>query len=198
MKLTNSNIWLTSDTHYAHTNICKGVSNWDFVSRPDSVRDFKNLSQMNDAIVNNINAKVGKDDTLIHVGDWSFGGFENIELFRSRIVCENIHLILGNHDHHIKHNKGDVKDLFTTVGKMEEITIAKKLFVFCHYPLDSWEEMRRGTYMIHGHVHTKGDQRFGHGRKMDVGIDGSPDFAPYHIDDIFRILEKRVNVDERH
>jgi calcineurin-like phosphoesterase family protein len=42
-------------------------------------RDFDSLDKMNTAIVNNINELVGQDDVLIHLGDWSFGGFEQIE-----------------------------------------------------------------------------------------------------------------------
>lgn len=184
--------------HYAHTNICRGVSGWDWKSRPDSVRNFDTLSQMNDTIVNNINAVVGQYDTLIHCGDWSFGGYEKIPEFRSRIICENIILIPGNHDHHIKKNKENVRDLFTHVAQMEEIEIAKKLFVFCHFPLESWIDMDRGSYMIHGHFHNTGDKRFGLGRKMDVGMDGHPEFRPYHIDEIFKLLESRRNDDNRH
>ena len=45
------------------------------------------------------------EDTLYHLGDWSFGGIENIWNFRKRINCKNIYLVPGNHDHHIKKNK---------------------------------------------------------------------------------------------
>ena len=31
-----------------------------------------------------------EDDFLIHLGDWSFGGFDSIKEFRSRINCKNI------------------------------------------------------------------------------------------------------------
>lgn len=98
-------IWFTSDTHYQHKNICRDVSNW-----PESkwTRDYDILEEMNNIIVNSINLNVMEDDILFHLGDWSFGGFEMIEEFRNRIVCKNIHLILGNHDHHIERNKGNI------------------------------------------------------------------------------------------
>ena len=38
--------------------------------------------------------------------------------------------------------------------------------------------------MLHGHQHLKGDVRFGEGRRMDVGMCGSPEFRPYHIDEV--------------
>jgi len=108
IKLDKHKIFFTSDTHYGHTNICRGVSKWkDFNGNVPikQTRDFNTLEDMNDAIVKSINSVVGENDILFHLGDWSFGGFENIAEFRSRIVCKNIHLILGNHDHHIERNK---------------------------------------------------------------------------------------------
>jgi calcineurin-like phosphoesterase family protein len=100
-------VWITSDTHYSHKNICRGTTNWRLPdgSKPEEqTRPFETIDKMNAAIVNNINSVVGQDDVLIHLGDWSFGGFENIEEFYHRLICKNIHLILGNHDHHIDRN----------------------------------------------------------------------------------------------
>jgi calcineurin-like phosphoesterase family protein len=94
-------LFVTSDTHYNHKNICRGVTNWrtaDGEIPISQTRDFKNLDHMNDAIVNKINEVIGQDDILIHLGDWSFGGFESIKEFRDRLICKNIYLIYGNHD----------------------------------------------------------------------------------------------------
>jgi calcineurin-like phosphoesterase family protein len=100
----NQNLFFTSDSHYSHTNICRGVSNWD-LTRPGKTRDFKTLEEMNQAIVDGINSVVGKTDYLIHLGDWSFGGIRNLWDFRKQIICENIILVNGNHDHHISRDK---------------------------------------------------------------------------------------------
>jgi calcineurin-like phosphoesterase family protein len=84
--------------------MCRGVTKWD-ISTPrglEAVRDFETLEEMNNSLVKNINDNVNENDWLIHMGDWSFGGFERIEEFRSMINCKNIVLILGNHDHHIQ------------------------------------------------------------------------------------------------
>jgi calcineurin-like phosphoesterase family protein len=78
-------VWIISDTHFGHKNICRGVTAWRL---PDGsipigqTRDFDSIGEMNDIIVNNINSVVGQDDVLIHLGDWSFGGFENVKIFR--------------------------------------------------------------------------------------------------------------------
>lgn len=100
-------IFVTSDTHFGHLNICRGTSNWNSQnsSNPNNTRDFDNIKEMNDAVVNAINSRVGEDDILYHLGDWSFGGWKNIYEFRKRINCKNIHLILGNHDEHIWKDK---------------------------------------------------------------------------------------------
>jgi calcineurin-like phosphoesterase family protein len=193
------NIWVTSDTHFNHKNICRSVTNWRTQDGevPDSqTRDFKTLELMNEAIVNNINFNVGQDDILIHLGDWSFGGFEIIEVFRNRIICQNIHLILGNHDHHIERNRGDIQQLFSSVNTLEQFDLkwegGKETFTICHYPLASWNNMNNGVIHLHGHVHLPTDKRFGKGKKMDAGMDGHPEFRPYNIiREIIPLMKKR-------
>lgn len=46
-----------------------------------------------------------EDDILFCLGDWSFSGVYNIWNFRKQLNIKNIHLILGNHDSHIRDNK---------------------------------------------------------------------------------------------
>ena len=104
-------LFFTSDTHYNHANICRATTSW--VGADNLTRDYKSLDHMNDTLVNRINQLVGENDILIHLGDWSFGGFESIAEFRNRILCKNIHLTFGNHDHHSRRNKGDIQNIFT-------------------------------------------------------------------------------------
>ena len=162
-------VYLGYVAHYGHKNICKGITEWD--DADISCRDFQTIEEMNDAIVNSINKYVMEDDVLYHLGDWSFGGIENIWNFRKRIKCKNVHLILGNHDDHIKKNKilpnckwghhyesiedwspsedepvmedtpVRTKDLFTSVQKYLEIEIDKKIVVLCHFAFEEWYEM---------------------------------------------------------
>ena len=165
-------LFFTSDTHYMHKNICRGVTNW--TDAEDITRDFKTLAEMNDRIVNNINYAVGQDDILFHLGDWSFGGFEMIEQFRNRINCQNIHLILGNHDHHIERDREGIRRLFTSVHQYLELEVDKEhKYVLMHYPIMSWNKMNDGTIHLHGHVHLPNDRRIGKGKMMDVGVDGN-------------------------
>jgi hypothetical protein len=43
--------------------------------------------------------------------------------------------------------------------------------------------------MLHGHQHLKGDKRFGNGKRMDVGMCGSPEFRPYRLEEIVDLLK---------
>jgi calcineurin-like phosphoesterase family protein len=187
------NVFITSDSHYSHKNIVRGVTNWRTPNGEipvKSTRDFNTIEQMNEDLVTNINAVVGYYDTLIHLGDFSFGGFENVEKFLNRLVCQNIHLVLGNHDHHIKYDRDGIQDRFLSVQQYLEVKIKDEYFVLCHYPLQSWHGLAKGVIHLHGHVHLSPKNKFGNGKKMDVGVEGN-DLKPYLIDDIIRIMSKR-------
>jgi calcineurin-like phosphoesterase family protein len=189
----NKNVFITSDTHYGHSNICRGTTNWrlpDGSIPVDQTRDFEIIEKMNDTIVNNINSMVGQDDVLIHLGDWSFGGFDNIKKFRERIICKEIHIILGNHDHHILNNKENVRELFTSVSEYNTLKYLNSTFVLFHYPITSWNGLHKGDIHLHGHVHLSNDKKFGRGKKMDVGVDGN-DLKPYLIKEIIELMDDR-------
>jgi calcineurin-like phosphoesterase family protein len=192
------NIFFTSDTHYSHSNICRATSKW---GDDNLTRDFKSLDQMNTQLVNNINEIVGENDILIHLGDWSFGGFENIAEFRNRIMCKNIHLVLGNHDHHIERNKGDVQELFSSVNHYINLDLRKPSnirkgemdkfnFVLMHFPIASWDGMNDGVMHLHGHVHLPPNLRISEGRAMDVGVDGNS-YYPLGLFEVVNLLKNR-------
>jgi len=189
-------VWFTSDTHYAHSNICRATTKWN--QAENLTRDFKSLSHMNDTLVNNINEIVHENDILIHLGDWSFGGFEMIEEFRSRINCKNVHLVLGNHDNHIERNKGGIQRLFSSVQYYINLDIRRskgKLvdkfrFVCMHYPIASWDGMNDGVIHIHGHVHLPKHLRVGNGKSLDVGVDGN-DLKPISLDEVLNIMKNQ-------
>lgn len=194
------NVFISSDFHYNHKNICRGVTNWRTTDGeiPESqTRDFPNLDKMNATIVGNINNVVGQDDILIFLGDWSFGGFDSIQEFHDRLVCKNIHLIIGNHDHHIERNRGDIQKLFLSVSHYNTLVLGDYTFKLMHYPISSWDGLNDGVIHLHGHCHLPEHMRFGKGKRMDVGIDGHPEFKPYHIiREIVPLMNKRGKLSE--
>lgn len=194
LKIDNlKNLWITSDTHYNHGNICKGVSNWADTSR---CRVFDTVVDMNEAIVDGINSVVGENDVLIHLGDVAFNGWESIIEFRSLIRCKEIHLILGNHDNNIV-KKPQLKQLFTTIENYRDLKFEGHRFILCHYPILSWNDLYKGTFHLHGHLHSYSVNKFGKGRKMDVGIDGHDEFRPYNLkNEIIPLLINRPKISD--
>ena len=191
--MTSGTVWITSDTHYHHKNICRGVTNWrtqDGKIPVNSTRDFRDLDEMDAAIINNINSKVGQDDTLIHLGDVAFGGFDKLEQFLDRLICKNIYLVLGNHDHHIKNDRGFIKDRFMSVQNYLEVNVEDENFVLCHYPLQSWHGLNKGVIHLHGHVHLSAQNKWGNGKRLDVGMDGN-NMQPYKITEIVHMMDRR-------
>ena len=185
IKLVDSvKVWITSDTHYSHKNICRGVTNWRLPNGDvpiNQTRPYDTIDEMNAAIVNNINEVVGQNDVLIHLGDWSFGGFEQIEEFYNRLVCKNIHLVMGNHDHHIDLNRGDIRKLFLSVSWFEQFKYQGETIEMCHYPISSWNNLKKGRVHLHGHCHLPNHKKISNGRRMDVGMDGHTEFRPYDL-----------------
>lgn len=186
-------VWITSDTHYSHKNICRGVTNWRLPNGdvPEAqTRPYETVEKMNSAIVNNINECVGQDDVLIHLGDWSFGGFETIEEFHNRLICKNIHLVLGNHDHHIDRNRQNIRNLFTSVNWFEQFEYQGETLECCHYPISSWNGLRKGRIHFHGHCHLPYNKKVTNGRRMDIGMDGSIGMMPYDLKELIKVMKK--------
>jgi calcineurin-like phosphoesterase family protein len=189
-------LWFISDTHYNHSNICSATTKWKDVER--LTRKFDSLEAMNDRLVDSINECVMPDDILIHLGDWSFGGIENIAEFRARLNCNNIHLVLGNHDHHIQRNKNNTQALFSSVNDYMHLDLRvpkgkhvdRYTFVLMHYPITSWNNMNEGAIHLHGHVHLPPYQRIADGKAMDVGVDGNG-LEPISLDEVLQLLKNQ-------
>ena len=196
------NIWFTSDTHFGHTNIAgPSVSRWQ-----RGYRNFDSVWEMNQALVEGINRYVKEDDILYHLGDWSFGGIHNIKLFRDSIVCQNIHLVLGNHDQHIV-NK-EVKfhdtsfnpiDLFSSVQDVLHLGLGKTELFLSHYSHRVWNGSHKGVIHLYGHSHGSIEDL---GLSMDVGVDVAyrmlGEWRPFNISDINRIMDKRDGKMQHH
>ena len=172
------NIFFTSDTHFHHKNIVRGCSAWEDRGGEQQTRDFDTLEEHDAALVQNINSVVKENDILYHLGDWSFGGLNQIWEFRKRLNCKKIHLILGNHDHHIENNKyiqleptnenylrtvdilgnGQMscttKQLFMEVrDKIRTRKIGGQEMTLDHFAQRIWEKSHHGTWCLYGHSH---------------------------------------------
>ena len=167
------------------------MSKYSDVGSTLPVRDFPTLEDMNYKIVDNINQTVPSDGILIHLGDWSFGGEDKVMTFYHRLTARHLYIIKGNHDQHVhkyieEMNRTGCVNMFDYL----ELEIGKLQFCLFHYPIVSWNHIRRGSYQLHGHQHHVGDLRFGNGRQMDVGMDGNNLF-PYKLIDVIDLLKDR-------
>lgn len=186
-------IWVTSDTHAYHKNICQDSTHWDLNNSEFKLRPFKDEFEMTEQMVENFNHLIQPNDILIHLGDWSFGGQDKIEMFRKQLNVKNIYLVTGNHDEHI--SKGKWNHLFTSVSSELKFEVSGFKFHCYHHPILSWDGIRKGVFHLHGHQHLQGDLRFGNGRMMDVGVDGN-DLEPYRLIDVIELLKDRRFVAE--
>lgn len=188
-----NNIYITSDTHYCHENIVRGTSKWEDKSR---CRDFDTLEEHDETLIKNINKVVKKNDYLYCLGDWSFGGKEQISEFRNRLECQSVILILGNHDLHIVKNsyvpyrKWEVRaqDLFKSTHEILEKKWMKHNFVMCHYPILSWHRKAAGAIHLYGHTHEELNY---HPHAICVSIECHPEFRPFSIEELIKIKEER-------
>ena len=189
MYLDQNNIWFTSDTHFNDVHICEGEVK-PGVTPKKITRNFQNIDSMNTKIIDNINSLVKENDILFHLGDFSLTRTDKIKQFRDRILCKNVHLILGNHDRDISLNIDKLQLIFSSVNNYLELQLKFQLFILSHYPISSWNGLNRGSIHLHGHVHLSIDEKMGVGKKMDIGMDGNG-LMPYSINDIIKLMELR-------
>jgi calcineurin-like phosphoesterase family protein len=143
--------------HFMHGNIIK------YCHRP-----FSSPEEMTEIIIRNINNLVQPNDTLWHLGDFSF---KHHDIYRKQIKCQNVHLILGNHD---KLSHSQLMDIFTSVKSLRRIKVncrdAVLNIVLCHYAMRVWDLSHYNSFSFYGHSHytLPDDPNI---RSLDVGID---------------------------
>lgn len=169
-------IWFTSDLHFGHANVL------EFASRP-----WSTLEEMHDGIIDNINGCVGADDDLYVLGDFSFKATRSeAEELRKRINCKRVHLVPGNHDRNW--TIPEVADTFIVEPPIRVLKVDGLKMVLSHYPLADWQGMSRGSWHLHGHIHSPRllynelNARQGLLR-YDVGVDANV-YSPVSLDEL--------------
>jgi calcineurin-like phosphoesterase family protein len=130
-KVNSTETWFTSDLHFGHKNIIR------FCDRPfkdygsldeqrlNSVSDSQ-VEKMNEAILYNINSKVGQEDELWILGDIAMGNIDYTLKLVEKIICSNITIVAGNHDRcHPVNGEKYVK----WVERYEELHNVKSLYL---------------------------------------------------------------------
>lgn len=135
--------WIISDTHFGHGNII------ELGKRP-----FEHVEEMNNAMIDAWNDKVGRDDFVIHLGDFGWRNTDyNLEIM-SRLRFGKLVLVCGNHDSSRSltayHKLGvQIQDYL----EVKTPRFGGKLCCF-HYPIHEWNGFFRGAIHAHGHTHS--------------------------------------------
>ena len=184
-----SEIWVTSDLHFGHDR--------EFIWGP---RGFKNVYEMNEAIIKNWNAVVGSEDEVYVLGDLMLGDNEaGIKMIKQ--LKGKIHVILGNHDtaprktlYENCYNIIDVK--YADVIKFKGYT-----FYLSHYPtMTSNLEKEFSKHCIlnlFGHTHQ--EENFYNGLPFcyHVGLD-SHNCTPIDMETVLNDIKEEVKTCENY
>jgi len=186
-----SNIFFTSDSHFYHRNIleyCPG-------------RKWATIEDMNCGLIAGWNAKIGKNDIVYHLGDFTLT--TRVELIDQILAQLNgtIRLVKGNHDKWLRkvdalQNKGKFewikqyhKENLSLDGKTYE-------FVMMHFPFLTWDGSARGSINVHGHAHGSNDHLNRGTKRLDVGVDGEySNLQPLSLREVIAITEQGGIVD---
>lgn len=183
-----SRVFFTSDTHFGHANIMR------FCKRP-----FESVEEMDRVLIENWNAKVGKDDTVFHMGDFAWGGAAEWSHLLD-VLNGRIYLVLGNHDMR-NINQGFMKR-FEWVGFQALINVEGRKVLLNHYPMlcyaGSYGSRKDMVYQLFGHVHSSDTcdnidfPRMSHlfPTQYDVGVDNN-NFTPISFTEVDAIIKKQ-------
>ena len=171
-----------ADLHLAHPGILKHC--------PDT-RRFSSTEEMDVAIVDRINQRVGKEDILYILGDFCLSGMQEYVDHLFHAIHGRKRLVIGNHD---LDNKGRLRKTLAGLPwdlppqhSMETKDGSDGCRVYLsHYAHRTWPAMRRDGYHFFGHSH--GDLP-PMGLSRDVGIDvPDMDFGPRTFNELRETL----------
>ena len=155
--------WITSDTHWGHKNIMSFC--------PQTRARFRNdVNYMNEAMVEEWNAKVAPEDLVYILGDVAFLPAQKATEYMYRCNGRKI-LIEGNHDRKLLNDPG-FRGCFDEVHQYLRLTYDGTLIIMSHFPFLEWDQMHRGALHFFGHLHggATGMEKY---RCMDVGMDST-------------------------
>lgn len=167
--------YFTSDYHLGHANVIR------FDGRP-----FKDVWEMDEAIIENHNSVVNEDDDFYFLGDFCFNNRASEYMSR---LNGNKFFVKGNHD------RRDMIKLYqkygTYLGELAEVVVAGQKIILCHYSMRVWNKSHHGAWHLYGHSHhSLPDDP--HSLSFDVGINGKGyDYKPLSFAQVGKIMAKK-------
>ena len=132
------NVFLVSDTHFGHKNICKFIG-------PDGVtplRPWDDVDEMDEALVKNWNEVVRPSDKVYHLGDVAINKKHLSTV--GRLNGDKV-LVKGNHD---RFKLEEYTPYFSDIKGCHEM----KGMVLTHVPIHP-DGLNRFPVNVHGHLH---------------------------------------------
>jgi len=172
--------WFTSDTHWGHANIIKHCN-----------RPFTDVTEMDAVLLDNINSVVKTNDTLYHLGDFSWK--KTAARYREKIRCRNVILILGNHDPQTKNGQPlDIlheifSQVFVVLRIRPLISGSRQPIILSHYAMRTWHGSHRGSWNLHGHSH--GTLPGNGSKSLDVGVD-QHNYSPINLETVTNLMNQ--------
>lgn len=160
-----SKIFFIGCTHFGHFNINK------FANRP-----FTSVEQADATLIKNWNSVVTPNDTVWHLGDFSYKTANKDDYYLSKLNG-NIKRIRGNHDRGIG-------------SPYEELFVGSLKIVLFHYPIEEWNAYYHGA--IHLHAHTHSSQYYSAKNRYNVGADAI-NLTPISLDEVLDRHNKERN-----
>jgi calcineurin-like phosphoesterase family protein len=157
-------LFLTSDTHFADPRVLR-------IDR----RPFANMVEHDAALIDSWNARVRPEDEVWHLGDFARGDQEAVEALLAQLNGTK-HLIIGNNDP----PSTVAASGWSSVQHYAELRIEGQLFILCHYPFRTWNQMGKKSINLHGHSHGRLKPM---PRQFDVGVDPQG-LAPRRIEEV--------------
>jgi len=149
---------LIADTHFGHSGIITMLKRpfVDAAGLPD-------VRLMDETMIAAWNGVVGKDDTVIHLGDFAHKyPADKLPALFARLNGRK-HLIRGNHD-----GQSTQRLNWESQHDLWHVSVDNYNLVLSHYPLLTWAKIRRGAIHLYGHTH--GRIR-GNVQSADIGVD---------------------------
>jgi calcineurin-like phosphoesterase family protein len=131
-------VWVISDTHFGQSSVLTFKNN-----DGSPLRDFKDLDEMHQTIIDNWNKVVGKGDLVLHLGDVAFSGQAMDAIIPQLNGIK--YLIRGNHD---KFTEGRYRKYFNRILGV----YIRDNVCFTHVPVHP-SCLSRWKANVHGHLH---------------------------------------------
>ena len=82
-------------------------------------------------------------------------------------------------------------NLFTILPELYKFKYGKETIIYCHYPLEQWEDMDRGAIHIHGHTHHTLDNSEINKKYRRIDVGWTIEKPVYLLDDIILQMKNR-------